>query len=59
MENGACVYIDEKELEPNKLRETIAELINNPIKMNYLKQNVSHLAKYDAAEKIAELIKSL
>ena len=59
LESGACVYIEDKDLDPNKLREVIVELINNPIKMNYLKQNASYLAKYDAAEKIAELVKSI
>jgi len=27
--------------------------------MNYLKQNTSHLAKFDATERIVELIQSL
>ena len=37
-ENGACIYIEDADLEPNILRNTIMELINNPVKMNYLKQ---------------------
>ena len=57
LENGACVYIEDAELEPNKLRNIIIELINNPIKMNYLKQNSSYLAKVDATSEIAELVK--
>ena len=56
---GACVYIEDSDLDPNKLRETIVELIETPIKMSYLKQNVSHLAKFDAAKQIANLLKSL
>ena len=59
LENGACVYIEDAELEPNKLREIIVELINNPVKMNYLKQNSSYLAKYDAANQIADLMKKI
>ena len=39
LENGACIYIEDGELEPNLLRNTIVELINNPIKISYLKQN--------------------
>jgi UDP-N-acetylglucosamine--N-acetylmuramyl-(pentapeptide) pyrophosphoryl-undecaprenol N-acetylglucosamine transferase len=52
VEMGACIYLEDKELEPNKLRETINLLLDNPVKMNYLKQNSSHLAKFDAIEKI-------
>ena len=59
LEMGACVYIEDKELEPNKLRETIVELLDNPIKMSYLKQNASHLARYDAAAEIVGLLKSI
>ena len=59
LEMGACVYLEEKDLEPNKLREIVVEMLENPIKMNYIKQNASHLAKFDATKKIVELIKSL
>lgn len=59
LEMGACIYIEDKELDPNKLRESVVELIENPIKMNYIKQNVSHLAKFDAAEEISKLLKTL
>ena len=59
VEMGACIYLEDKELEPNKLRETIHLLLDNPIKMNYIKQNASYLAKFDATEKIVECLKSL
>ena len=59
LDMGACVYIEDKELDPNKLREVILELLDNPIKMNYLKQNTSHLAKFDAVERIVECLGSL
>lgn len=59
LEMGACIYIEDKELEPNKLRDTIVELIENPVKMNYLKQNASHLAKLDATKRIVELLNTL
>ena len=59
LEMGACIYAEDRDLEPNKLREIVIELLNNPVKMNYLKQNASYLAKYDAAEKIAEMLKNI
>ncbi len=51
---GACVYVEDKDLEPNKLRELVFQLLDNPIKIEYLKQNSSYLAKYDAAEQIVK-----
>lgn len=59
LDMGACVYIEDKELDPNKLREAILELLDNPVKMNYLKQNTSHLARFDAVERIVECLGSL
>lgn len=59
LESGACVYIEDNELEPNKLRDTIVELLNNPVKMNYLKQNSSYMAKLNATERIVELVQSI
>ena len=59
VEMGACVYLEDKDLEPNKLRETINLLLDNPVKMNYLKQNTSYLAKFDATEKIVECLMGL
>ena len=59
IEMGACIYIEDKELEPNKLRDVINSIIDNPIKMNYLKQNSSYLAKFDATEKIVNCLKTL
>lgn len=59
LEMGACIYLEDKELEPNKLRETIHQLLDNPVKMNYIKQNSLHLAKFDATQKIVECLTSL
>lgn len=59
LENGACEYIEDKELEPNKLREVLLNILNNPTKLNYLKQNSLYLAKYDATAKIVECLQSL
>lgn len=59
LEMGACIYIEDKELEPNKLREVMHTMLDNPIKINYLKQNTSYLAKFDATEKIVDCIKNI
>lgn len=59
LENGACEYIEDKELEPNRLRELLLSILNNPTKLNYLKQNALYLAKYDATAKIVECLQSL
>ena len=59
LEMGACIYIEDKDLDPNRLREEIVSMVENPVKMNYLKQNSSHLAKFDATQRIAELLRSL
>ncbi len=59
LESGACIYIEDKDLEPNILRENIVELINNPIKMKYLKQNASYLAKYNASQEIAGFVQNI
>ena len=56
---GACIYVEDKDLEPNKLREVLHSIIDNPVKMNYLKQNASYLAKIDATEKIVECLKKI
>lgn len=58
LESGACVYIEDSELEPNMLRKIIVEFVESPVKMNYIKQNSLHLAKYNATEEIVNLIKS-
>ena len=59
LDAGACVYLEDSELEPNKLRNTIIELLDNPIKMNYIKQNASHLAKPDAVVEISTLVEKI
>ena len=59
VEMGASLCIDDKDLEPNKLRDMINSLVNNPVKMEYLKQNASYIAKYDATDRITKHVKSL
>lgn len=59
VEMGASLYVEDKDLEPNKLRELINSFIDNPIKINYLKQNANHIAKYDATEKIVAYLNEI
>ncbi len=59
LEAGACIYIEDEELDTNKLKDVLFKLIESPIKMNYLKQNSSNLAKYDALDKIKNVITSI
>lgn len=59
LENGACIYIEDKELDPNRLREALLSILNNPTKLSYLKQNASYLAKYDSTEKIVEYLNKI
>ena len=59
LDSAACVYIEDKDLEPNKLREVLHLLLDNPIKINYLKQNASYFAKKNSTQKIVECIKSI
>lgn len=59
LENGAGIYVEDRDFEPNKLREILISIINNPVKMSYLKQNASYLAKYDATEKIVECLNKI
>ena len=59
VEMGAGLYIEEKDLDPNKFRDIINQLLDNPVKMNYLKQNALYLAKFNATEKIVDCIKSI
>lgn len=59
LDSGACIYIEDSDLEPNRLRDVIHNLIKNPVKMNYIKQNSANLAKLDATEKIVEKLLSL
>ena len=59
LDKNACIYIEDQELEPNMLRNILLELINNPVKINYLKQNASYLAKVNATQDIVNLIDSI
>lgn len=59
LENGACIYVEDKDFEPNRVREILLSMLNNPTKVAYLKQNALYLAKYDATNKIADCLRGL
>ena len=59
LDTGACIYIEDKALEPNMLMQIISELISNKVKMKYIKQNAQYFARYDAASEIASKLESL
>ena len=59
LEQGACIYVEDKDLDTNILRTILLEMVENPVKINYLKQNTSHLAKFNATEQIVERLKSI
>ena len=59
VEMGASLYIEDKDLEPNKLRNIVNLVVENPVKMNYLKQNAKYIAKFDATDEIVEHIKKI
>ncbi len=59
LENGASLYIEDKDLDPNRLREVLLSIINNPVKLDYLRQNASYLAKYDATARIVECLNKI
>ncbi len=52
LENEACIYLEEKDADSNKLKEIINNLIENKELQAKLKQNSSKLAKFDALENI-------
>ena len=59
LEQGACIYIEDKDLDTNKLRAAILDMAENPVKIDYLKQNTSRLAKFNATKQIVEHLKSI
>jgi UDP-N-acetylglucosamine--N-acetylmuramyl-(pentapeptide) pyrophosphoryl-undecaprenol N-acetylglucosamine transferase len=56
---GASLYIEDKDLEPNRLREAVSSLLENSIKLDYLKQNAGYIAKFDATDRIVECLKNI
>ena len=59
LDAGACVYIEDKDMDANKLKNIIRNLLKNPIKMNYIRQNSFNFAKFDALKEITERLENL
>lgn len=55
-EAGASVVIGEENLQPNLFRGQIFDLLNDPDRLQTMRENARKLARLDAAEKIAEEI---
>ena len=56
---GACIYIEDSELDPNMLKTLMENLLKNQVKMNYIRQNALSFAKFDATQKITEKLTTL
>ena len=59
LNSGACVYIEDSDLDANRLKEELFSLLQNSAKFDYIRQNASILAKYDASKNIAGKVLSL
>lgn len=59
LKNDAALYIEDKETDKNKLYELLFLLINDNEKLQKIQRNALSLAKYNAAEKIAEQLKTI
>lgn len=53
-ENNACIYLEDEEVDPNKLLQLLIELKDDPQRIKDLKSNASKLAKLDALKNIVE-----
>ncbi len=51
-EQGACIYLEDKDTNPNSLKEIITKLLNDNELQNKLRQNCAKLAQFDALSNI-------
>ncbi|MBR2801951.1 MAG: UDP-N-acetylglucosamine--N-acetylmuramyl-(pentapeptide) pyrophosphoryl-undecaprenol N-acetylglucosamine transferase [Erysipelotrichaceae bacterium] len=58
-DNGAAVLIEEKQLQAEKLSETVYELLNDEEKLNDLRKNAAAMANPHVIEDIVERIEKL
>ena len=58
LEHGACIYLEDKDTDPNSLMEILKDLYDNPQKTEELKEKSSKLAKPDALGSITAQIES-
>ena len=59
LKNDACLYLEDKDTNPNSLLKILTNLYNNPEMIENLKQKSSQLAKLNALENIVEQIESV
>ncbi len=59
VEKNAGLYIEDEELTPNKLLETLKSLIEDKNKLLELQKNALSLAKFDGTERIVKQLKEL
>ena len=52
--HGASLYLEDADTTPDKLLELITSLVENPQKLQELKDNALKLAKFDGVEKIIQ-----
>lgn len=59
VEKGAAVIIEEKDLEGNKLYDTVSKLISSPAKLEEIGKNAKKMAITDATERIISALEQL
>ena len=59
VEKGAGVYIDDNDISPDILYNTLADLINNREKLDSIKNKAFESAHFDGTEQIVKRLKSL
>lgn len=59
VDKGAGLYIDDNEINPNILYDTISKLINDSDKLKSLQDSALNLAHFDGTKKIVEQLKNI
>ena len=57
--SGAAVLLPEVELTPERLAQTVAELLNDPARLRQMSVKARELAHRDAGQAIAEMVQEL
>ncbi len=57
LEQGAGMYLEDAETNPETLQNALSQLINNPEKLKHLQDSASKLAKFDGVKKIIAQLK--
>ena len=53
---GACVYVEDKDLDSNLLLNTILDFVKDEVKLKKMQSSVSSFAHYDAVDSIKSII---